>query len=208
MVHTKVYIIECRSPNHWYVGSTFRELYDRVAEHEHAFGSHWTRRHGFKRLAVWLDVPTEAASVVEDDVTEWLMHEYGVRNVRGGNFVNCRSDCYADDWWLPKSLRLGHVAPLHFRPVSKFPLEFGRILDAFKVFRSLEHPDHLDPQALPDPVLGGGPEQDEHVLPAELVAPALGAEQEPVVGVRPDHGQKQPEGVGDGPGEPEVDCAP
>ena len=47
MVHTKIYVIECATPNFFYVGSTFRELYDRLDEHECMFGSRWTRRHGF-----------------------------------------------------------------------------------------------------------------------------------------------------------------
>ena len=68
MVHTKIYVIECATPNFFYVGSTFRELYDRLDEHECMFGSRWTRRHGFKRLAMWADVPSYACSVLEDDI--------------------------------------------------------------------------------------------------------------------------------------------
>ena len=44
MVHTKIYVIECKTPRFWYVGSTFRELFDRIAEHENSYGSLWTRR--------------------------------------------------------------------------------------------------------------------------------------------------------------------
>ena len=32
-MYTKIYVIECTTPNFWYVGSTFRELYDRIDEH-------------------------------------------------------------------------------------------------------------------------------------------------------------------------------
>merc|ERR1711969_29521 len=56
-------------------------------------------------MAMWADVPRYACSVLEDELTEWLMHEYGVHNVRGGNYVNCRADCYASNWWLPRSMR-------------------------------------------------------------------------------------------------------
>ena len=87
--HTKVYVIECMSPEHWYVGSTYRELHARIQEHEEGFGCVWTQRHGFKRMAIWADVPSAACSALEDELTEWLMHQYGVRNVRGG--------CYAND---------------------------------------------------------------------------------------------------------------
>ena len=90
-------------------------------------------------MAMWADVPSYACSVLEDELTEWLMHQYGVRNVRGGNYVNCRADCYANDWWLPKSMRSGsgftNVPGLHYRPVSKFPLELESLIDAFNIFR-------------------------------------------------------------------------
>lgn len=201
MVHTKIYVIECATPNFFYVGSTFRELYDRLDEHECMFGSRWTRRHGFKRLAIWADVPCHMCSVLEDELTEFLMHKYGVHNVRGGNYVNCRPDCYADDWWLPKSLKnsnFGDVPSLHLRPVSKFPLEFRRLVNAFEVFSGLQHANHLDAKPLPDTVLGGRPKQDEQVLPAELVTPALGAEKVPVVCVCSDDGQEAVQRVADG----------
>ena len=38
MVHTKIYVIECETPFFWYVGSTFRELYARIDEHEANYG--------------------------------------------------------------------------------------------------------------------------------------------------------------------------
>ena len=129
MTFTKIYVIECRARNHFYVGTTYRELYDRIKEHENQRGSIWTTRHGFKRMALWADVQTEHASTLEDELTEWLMHRYGIWNVRGGNYVNCRPDCYANDWWLPKSLQSGfrNVPGLHDCPVSKFPLEFSAL---------------------------------------------------------------------------------
>ena len=219
MVHTKIYVIECNTPRFWYVGSTFRELYDRIAEHENSYGSLWTRRHGFRRMVMWADVPSYACSILEDELTEWLMHQYGVHNVRGGNYVNCRPDCYASDWWLPKSLQgrskapdftdspLTDVPALHFSAVSKFPLELGRLIDTFKVFRGLKHPNHLNPKSLAYAVLGGGPKQNEHVLPAQLVPPALGAKQVPVVSVRPDHGQENVQRVRDGLGKADVNRA-
>ena len=153
-------MIQCETPFFWYVGSTFRELYARIAEHEGNYGCKWTQRHGFRRMSIWADVPHYACSVLEDELTEWLIHEYGMQNVRGGNYVNCRADCYASEWWMPRSIRgnthrqpnffarsgmralgapsLRDVSSLHFRPVSQFPLELGRLIDAFKEFRRLE----------------------------------------------------------------------
>ena len=52
-------------------------------------------------MSIWADVPHYACSVLEDELTEWLIHEYGMQNVRGGNYVNCRADCYASEWWMP-----------------------------------------------------------------------------------------------------------
>ena len=163
MVYTKVYVIECNKPNCWYVGSTFRELYDRIDEHSSHCGSVWTRRHGFKRMVLWRDVPEGACTSLENELTEWLMHQFGIKNVRGGDYVNCRPNCYESDWWLPKSLRsgFGNVPGLHDCPVSKFPLEFKRLVDAFHVFRSLENANQLHPEPLPEPVLGRVSEQQE-----------------------------------------------
>ena len=219
MVHTKIYVVECETPFFWYVGSTFRELYARIDEHEAKYGCKWTQRHGFRRMAMWADVPSYACSVLEDELTEWLMHEYGVHNRQ---LRQLRADCYSSEWWMPRSIRgnthrlpnfiariggassLADVPSLHFRPVSQFPLELGRLIDAFKVFRGLQNSNHLDTQPLPYPVMSRGPQQDEHVLPAELVPPALGAEQVPVVSVSPDHGQEDVNGIGDGLGKLDV----
>ena len=157
-LHTKIYVLELKH-NTWYVGSTYRELYARLEEHEQGYGSIWTRRHAYKRLLFYLDVSAESCTELEDKLTEYLMHKFGIKNVRGGNYVNCRPDCYASDWWLPKSLRgrskapdftnspLTDVPSLHFRTVSKFPLELGRLIDTFKVFRGLKHPNHLNQAA-------------------------------------------------------------
>ena len=210
MIWTKVYVVECTSPRHFYAGSTYRELYERIKEHAEGYGCHWTRRHGYRRLVLCLDVPNGTCSALEDELTEWLMHQYGVRNVRGGNYVNCRADCYANDWWLPKSLRssLGNVPSLHYRPVSKFPLQLERLINAFEVFRSLQYPNHLNAQALPNPVLGGAPNHQQHVLPGQLVAPAPRAQQVPVGAVGAHHRQELVERDGNGLGELDVNCAP
>ena len=67
MVYTKIYVIQCETPFFWYVGSTFRELYARIAEHEGNYGCKWTQRHGFRRMSIWADVPHYACSVLEDE---------------------------------------------------------------------------------------------------------------------------------------------
>ena len=216
--YERVYVIQCYD-NTFYVGSTLREMHDRWEEHREGHGSRWTAHHGAKRVLCCKLVEKGTSGTLEDELTEWLMHQYGVHNVGGGNYVNCRPDCYASDWWLPKSLQgrsrapdfsestLTDVPALHFSAVSKFPLELGRLIDTFKVFRGLKHPNHLNPKPLAYAVLGGGPKQNEHVLPAQLVPPALGAKQVPVISVRPDHGQEYIQRVRDGIGEANVNRA-
>jgi hypothetical protein len=129
-------------------------------------------------MAIWRDVPAGACSALENELTEWLMHQYGIENVRGGDYVNCRPDCYSSDWWLPKSLKssLGNVPSLHYRPVSKFPLQLGRLIDAFQMFRRLKNTDHLNTKSLTDSVLSCVSNQNEHILPTELASTALRAQ--------------------------------
>ena len=74
-LHTKIYILELKR-NKWYVGSTYRELYARLEEHEQGYGSVWTSRHGYKRLLCYFDVPAEACTELEDKLTEVLMHRF------------------------------------------------------------------------------------------------------------------------------------
>ena len=87
----------------------------RIDEHEAKYGCKWTQRHGFRRMAMWADVPSYACSVLEDELTEWLMHEYG-DNVRGGNYVNCRADCYARVVDAPEHTRQHAPAAEFHRP--------------------------------------------------------------------------------------------
>ena len=158
-LHTKIYVLELNN-NKWYVGSTYRELYARLEEHEQGYGSIWTSRHGYKRLLFYLDVSAESCTECEDKLTEALMCKLGIENVRGGNYVNCRPDCYDNDWWYPPSFRFGHVPPLHYRPVSKFPLELGRLIDAFETFRRFQNSDKLNPKPLAEPPLRGVSQHD------------------------------------------------
>ena len=158
-VYTKIYVLELVS-HKWYVGSTYRTIEARLREHEEGYGCIWTRRHPVKRLVFSVLVSRESCTELEDNLTEHLMIQYGITNVRGGNHVNCRPDCYAQDFWKPKSLRFGNVPPLHYRPVSKFPLELGRLIDAFETFRRFQNPDKLNPQPLAEAPLRGVPQHD------------------------------------------------
>ncbi len=171
-VYTKIYVPELVS-HKWYVGSTYRTMEARLREHEQGYGSIWTSRHPVKRCVFSVLVSRESCTELEDNLTEQLMVQFGITNVRGGNHVNCRADCYAHDFWKPKSLRFGNVPPLHYRPVSKFPLEFGRLIDTFERCRRLEDADKLNPKPLADAPLRGIPGHDEMSLAGQLVEPAL-----------------------------------
>ena len=147
-IHHKVYVVECLRRHHFYVGTTFRELWARISEHEYTkggFGSKWTRRHGFKRLVCWMDCTAANVNDLEDEMTAYLMERFGVRRVRGGKHNNCRADAHdvGQEWWLPVHLRPGYVAPLHGRPVSKFSLELNGLIDRFESAGGFEDADHL-----------------------------------------------------------------
>ena len=159
MTYERVYVIECRTRSrtgpYLYVGTTLRIMEDRLTEHQDGWGSRWTTRHGCKRLVCAHLVPTGTSGTMENELTRYLMAEFGWGNVRGGDyvFVECKSRL-----WLPPEFRElgpGDVLPLHLRPMSKFPAELLRLVNAFEVGRGLENANELNPDALPEPVLSG-----------------------------------------------------
>ena len=80
-----LYVIRCKTRDHYYVGTTLRPLCMRIREHEvENAGSLWTRIHGFDRVEEAYVVPNHRASQIENDVTIEYMRRYGYRNVRGG----------------------------------------------------------------------------------------------------------------------------
>ena len=179
MKYERVYVLECETRNkngsYLYVGTTFRIMSERLAEHEEGWGSRWTAWHGYKRLLCACLVPEGTSNKLENELTRHLMAEFGWGNVRGGNyvFVRCKSK-----FWLPPEFRaLGprDVLPLHLRPVSKFPSELLRLIDAFQVGRGFQHPDELDPDPLAEPVLGGVAQERHHVGALHPVSVALRA---------------------------------
>ena len=145
----RVYVVECETPGHFYVGSTTRLPYVREMEHREGWGSQWTRKHGFKRMLFMMMVPPQACERLEDDLTVWLQCEFGYRYVRGGKrTATCEKKlkrwlhpCFKDS--LPTD-----VLPLHARPVGEFPSELRRLVNAFEVVRGLKNADHLDADVL------------------------------------------------------------
>jgi predicted GIY-YIG superfamily endonuclease len=67
-----VYLIECETPDHWYVGVT-SDYQKRRAAHAAGTGAAFTRVHGFKASTVIQEVSDmEAAKAAERTVTEAL----------------------------------------------------------------------------------------------------------------------------------------
>ena len=44
-VYTRVYVVQCKTPGYFYVGSTTRLPYLREAEHREGWGSQFTIKH-------------------------------------------------------------------------------------------------------------------------------------------------------------------
>ena len=142
MVYTRVYVAECTTPDHYYVGSTLRLPFYREEEHAAGGGAKFTSKHGYEGMVVMEMVEPAQASTLEDDLTIALMCRYGWGNVRGGDRT-AQSERVLRRF-LPKALQpLGprDVLPLHLRPVSKFPTQLRRLLDRFEVVRGLEDSD-------------------------------------------------------------------
>ena len=155
----RVYIVECQTPGYFYVGSTSRVPYLREDEHRNGHGSHWTSKHGFKRMLFMKVVPQEICQQLEDDLTVWLQATLGYRFVRGGNRV-ATSEKTLQKWMHPSLAGLlpTDVLPLHSRPMGEFPAELRRLVDAFEMVRRLEDPDHLDSDVQPEAALRGRPD--------------------------------------------------
>ena len=148
-VYSRVYVVQCKTPGYFYVGSTTRLPCMRTAEHQEGWGCQWTKLHGFKRMVLMMLVPNHMCKTLEDELTIWLQCRYGWRFVRGGDRTATKESKLLR--WLPECL-VNHlptdVLPLHLRPVSQFGSELRRLVDAFEVVCGFENPDHLNPNGL------------------------------------------------------------
>ena len=99
-----LYIIECETPDHYYVGTTYRVATKRFQEHFDGYGCRWTRKHGCKKVIFSETIDRERASQLENEKWMDLARKFGPENVRGGDvtYVNfkCKSDTLPD-WILP-----------------------------------------------------------------------------------------------------------
>jgi len=130
----RLYVIRCKTPNHFYCGTTTRIIYDRLAEHEAGgvHGSRFTTKHGYAGCVFSQIVTNGHSCTLEDDMTKYLMARYGWANCRGGNFVRTIDD--AQTFWLPREFRTGSfrdILKLRGGTVSKFPTELRGLVDRF-----------------------------------------------------------------------------
>ena len=99
-----LYVVQCKTPRTWYVGTTLRQKHKRFHEHFAGYGCKWTKRHGCRRIAVSFPVPVRQASRLENDVWMHYARIYGPERVRGGDVTIVRR--YDDDsipgWLLPQ----------------------------------------------------------------------------------------------------------
>ena len=139
MVYPRVYVCECQTPNHFYIGSTLREAHHREREHAAGYGSKFTTKHGFKRMLFATLVEPGTCSRLEDDLTLALMCRYGWGSCRGGDRTAQNESVLHR--YLPRCLQElapTDVLPLHLRPVSKLPAELGALVNRFEVFCGFE----------------------------------------------------------------------
>ena len=133
-MYVRIYVIECKSRNYYYVGTTVREMWvgggQREKEHQEGWGSKFTTKHGFCRTMFVTLVSPGQASTLENDLTRWLMHKYGWKNASGGDYTNQRKDRLADRRWMPPEFREDPENPGPMPP-PKFPTELNRLQTLF-----------------------------------------------------------------------------
>lgn len=94
------YVIKCKTPGYFYVGSTYREWFDRLQEHLNGGGCVWTRKHGVDRIVKIFRVHPHRSSQIENEMWMWYARRYGPSKVRGGDVTWSKGPLPA--WVLPE----------------------------------------------------------------------------------------------------------
>ena len=98
-----LYVIRCKTPGKWYVGTTYRQKQKRFDEHRAGYGCQWTARHGFGGVHKSMTIPMHKGSEYENDLWMHYARLYGPENVRGGDVTVCaRGTDAIPDWLLPE----------------------------------------------------------------------------------------------------------
>jgi len=81
-----VYVIECKTPNHYYIGLT-ADYERRIRRHKEGGGARFVKVHGFKRVVrVEFYELYYYAKERELKLTEYFIHTYGIENVAGAHY--------------------------------------------------------------------------------------------------------------------------
>lgn len=85
-----VYVIECKTPDHYYIGLT-RFFDRRIRRHMNGKAARFTRLHGFNQV-VHMEHHRyeEDAKARESELTEYYIRRYGIENVAGGGWSQVR----------------------------------------------------------------------------------------------------------------------
>lgn len=77
-----VYVLKLQN-NKYYIGKTYKNIYDRVLEHSSGNGAIWTKIHKPLLLEYF---KFNADKFDEDYLVKKYMDKYGINNVRGGTY--------------------------------------------------------------------------------------------------------------------------
>ena len=104
MGYCYLYAIECKTPGHYYIGTTTRPWGVRLQEHITGTCCKWTHKHLFRRVLWYREIDPEKWKELENEATLWYMRRYGWEGVRGGDYVNAMDidSEFFDPFWLPE----------------------------------------------------------------------------------------------------------
>ena len=83
-----LYILKLKN-NKYYVGTTNKNIYERLQEHINGNGSKWTKLHKVISLEKSIE---NCDKFDEDKWTKIYMNKYGIENVRGGTYCKLELD--------------------------------------------------------------------------------------------------------------------
>tara|TARA_B110000008_G_C16959724_1_gene559657 strand:- start:188 stop:835 length:648 start_codon:yes stop_codon:yes gene_type:complete len=83
-----LYILKLKGGK-YYVGTTSKNVIDRLEEHMSGRGSTWTKRHSVLKLEKTIE---NCDKYDEDKWTKIYMNRHGIKNVRGGSYCEIKLD--------------------------------------------------------------------------------------------------------------------
>ena len=102
-----VYVLKLRTPDHWYVGSTYRQWWRRRDEHLEGWGSVWSAKHGVHSVHKLFKVAPHRSKDTENEVVLFYMRHVAKdwRNVKGGDYTWSKPVDVTDpyqNFWVPE----------------------------------------------------------------------------------------------------------